>query len=247
MMKNQSILLIYAHPDDETVFTGGTIPKYVANGVDVYLVSATRGECGKTSGLCTQEQLAITREEELRKVAQILGIKEVDFLGYTDKNLNKVNKIEITHRIANIIRNICPKVIITFGPDGATGHEDHKAIHDFAVEAVEIAGNERVFELKNKPFKVPRVYYVSLIQKIRDNWGIREKAPEPDTIINFRSFSSVKLKALKCHRTQALTINKFLNLSDEILPCFLEQETFKLAKEYSLIKSTGGEDLISEN
>lgn len=230
-MNSHAMLLIYAHPDDETVFTGGFIAQYAANGGEVYLISATRGECGTTSGLCTQEGLGVKREEELREAAKVLGIKEIIFLDYRDKELRNADEDEITHRIAEIIRRIRPESVITFGPDGATGHEDHKAIHKFAMEAMRIAGDLEEVQLRNKPFMVPTIYYVTLPLKIRESWGFDEEAFEPDTIIDVKAFSKTKMKALFCHKTQGASFKPFFNVEGELLQGFMEQETFRLAKE----------------
>ncbi|MDF2565230.1 MAG: mshB [Massilibacillus sp.] len=230
VMNSYSILLIYAHPDDETVFTGGLISQCVFKGKEVYLISATRGEAGKTSGLCTREQLSKVREEELREAAKILGIKDIIFLGYSDGKLNEVNQLEITQRIAAIIRRIRPDIIVTFGPDGATGHKDHKAIHVFASEAVSIAGEQKCESIAGKVFKVPKVYYVALATKIKKAWAIHEESPEPDTVICVKQYSNIKMKALKCHKTQALSFEKFFNVDRDILQRFLEEETFRWAK-----------------
>ena len=234
-MNNQSILLIYAHPDDETLFSGGSIAKYADQGFDAYLVIATRGEKGRTSGECTQDELATTREQEVIEVGQLLGIKEIIFLGYGDKTLTTVNSMEISHKIAKIIRKIRPQVIITFGPEGANGHEDHKAIHNFAIASIKNAGDETLAILGNKPFIVPKVYYVDLVAQLEQHLGFEEKSTSPTTVINIKKFASLKLKALQSHRTQALSLNKFIDADDRILHYVFDQETFTLATKHSLI------------
>lgn len=245
MNTNQSILLIYPHPDDETLFSGGIIAKYVQQGATIHLVTATRGEKGRTSGECPQEQLATTREQELRAVGKLLGIKTITFLNYGDKTLAHMDSSEITQKIAQIIREISPQVLITFGPEGANGHEDHKALHLFVQQAINLAANQHSIPAStHPPYAIPRVYYVNLPPQLRQHLGLPKTTSTPNTIINIKEVSDIKLKALQLHRTQALSLHKFLNPDDEILQYALAQEAFTLATEYSVIKNWTSDNLL---
>ena len=85
------ILGVFAHPDDETTSCGGTLMRYARQGVEIYVVTATRGEQGSlgTGGLIlTREELPRVREAEMRAVLRLLGTHPPIFLGYTDQGLS---------------------------------------------------------------------------------------------------------------------------------------------------------------
>jgi len=144
----RKLMAVFAHPDDESLGVGGTLAKYAADGVDVYLVTATRGEGGRYRGRPSGseghpgvEELARIREAELRRAAAVLGIRDVSLLGYRDQHLDRADPREAIGRIVRHLRRIRPDVVITFGPDGAYGHPDHVAISQFATAAVVAAAD----------------------------------------------------------------------------------------------------------
>ena len=125
------LLVVTAHPDDESMGFGGTLAKYAAEGVETYLVTATRGERGRYGShgrAVSREEVGRAREAELVAAAGILGIREVTILGYADGAVDQTNTSKAIREIAWHIRRIRPGVVVTFGPDGAYGHPDHIAI-----------------------------------------------------------------------------------------------------------------------
>src|SRR3712207_3832534 len=107
------LMCILAHPDDESLGTGGTLAKYAAEGVDTYLVSATRGERGWSGP--EQENpgpaaLGQMREAELRAAAAVLGVRQVDFLDYIDGDLDRADPAEAIGRIVACLRQVRPQV-----------------------------------------------------------------------------------------------------------------------------------------
>ena len=124
-IKPKRMLVILAHPDDESFAAGGTLAKYAHQDVQVILLCATRGEAG-IPGVKPEEAGAI-REAELRKAAQHLGI-EVYFLGYLDGELEHTKPEMLLETIACWVDLVQPQVILTFGPDGVSGHPDHVTI-----------------------------------------------------------------------------------------------------------------------
>src|SRR5688572_26805344 len=107
MKDKLSLLAILAHPDDESLATGSTLAKYAEEGVETYLICATKGERGwmgeekDNPGLT---QLGKIREQELLNAAKVLGIKQVFFLDYIDGDLDQSNPTEAMGKIASIIR-----------------------------------------------------------------------------------------------------------------------------------------------
>ena len=137
-------MAILAHPDDESLGLGGTMARYAAEGVEVQLLTATRGERGwpraneENPGL---EKLGRIREAELRAAAAALGIRRVDFLDYVDGEVDRADPGEAIGRITGHIRRFRPQVVITFDAAGAYGHPDHIAVSQFASAAVVCAAD----------------------------------------------------------------------------------------------------------
>lgn len=131
-IKSKRMLVILAHPDDESFAAGGTLAKYAHQDVQVVLLCATRGEAG-IPGVKPEEAGAI-RERELREAAQHLGI-EVYFLGFFDGELAHTKPEKLLETIACWIDLVQPQVILTFGPDGVSGHPDHVTISNITTRA----------------------------------------------------------------------------------------------------------------
>jgi LmbE family N-acetylglucosaminyl deacetylase len=137
------LLAVLAHPDDESLGFGGTLAKYAAEGVETYLVTATRGEAGRgpRGERGDPAEVGRVRETELRAAAGVLGIGEVSVLGYPDGAVDQVQAAGAVRAIAAHIRRFRPDVIVTFGPDGAYGHPDHIAISQFTTSAAVCAAD----------------------------------------------------------------------------------------------------------
>jgi len=126
-----------AHPDDETMGTGGTVARHARAGIDVQLICLTRGEAGwldRTAG--DPAALAQTRTTELRRAAAILGISAVELWDYPDGRVANCRRAEVVARIVDQIRRTAPTVVVGWGPDGAYGHPDHIAAGSFTDAAM---------------------------------------------------------------------------------------------------------------
>ncbi len=176
-MSERRLLAVYAHPDDETFGTGGTLALYARRGVDVYLVCGTRGEVGEApSDLKGFASVAEMREDELHCAASILGLKAVYFLGYRDSGMPgspdntrpralAAQPVEtVAREIARYIREIRPQVVLTFDPIGGYRHPDHIASHRATVEAFRMAGDSRV-EIRGLPPYSPQKLYFSTFSR----------------------------------------------------------------------------------
>lgn len=142
-MATKKLLAILAHPDDETLGMGGMLAHYAAEGVETYVITATRGEYGwfgSPDEYPGPAALGRTREGELRRAAAILGVHEVTVLDYIDGELDQAEPEVIVAQLAAHVRRIRPDVVVTFGHDGLYGHPDHIAISQFATAAVMRAG-----------------------------------------------------------------------------------------------------------
>jgi LmbE family N-acetylglucosaminyl deacetylase len=136
-------MAVLAHPDDESLGFGGTLAKYASEGIETFLVTATRGEGGRYRGHGPgdenhpgSEELGKIRVGELHAAAAALGIRELSLLDYRDGALDRANPAEAVGRIADHVRRARPDVVLTFGPDGAYGHPDHIAISQFTTAAI---------------------------------------------------------------------------------------------------------------
>ena len=124
------ILISFAHPDDETVLTGGLIAKSAAAGIPVALAVATRGEAGKAGDppVCTVDELPAVREAELRQAAAVLGLADLTWLGYRDRELAAAPVDAIRRQLVRLLRSRRPEIVVTFDPNGSNLHPDHVAI-----------------------------------------------------------------------------------------------------------------------
>lgn len=128
-----TILFIGAHPDDETFVAGGLLYTAAKNGQKVICVTATRGEQGvQDESHWPRAELGDIRERELEAALQELGVNEHHILGYPDGQCQTIAGQEAVSKLRQIIDRHQPNTIITFGPDGMTGHQDHQAVSAWA-------------------------------------------------------------------------------------------------------------------
>jgi len=124
----KKLLLVFAHPDDESLAVGGTVAKYAASGWQVYSLCLTGGEAGSTGsyGKLAKQELAKLRRTELHQAASILGIKQVTVLGYPDGKLTALPPGKLEEAIRQKMLEVSPNLVITFDPTGGTNHPDHR-------------------------------------------------------------------------------------------------------------------------
>jgi LmbE family N-acetylglucosaminyl deacetylase len=235
-------MAVLAHPDDESLGVGGTIAKYASEGIDVFLLTATRGDSGRFRGYRLDDHrhpgplaLANIRERELRAAASALGVREVSILDYHDQQLDRANPCDAVATIVGHIRRVRPDVVVTFGPDGAYGHPDHIAISQFTTAAI-VAAADPASPCEGveaaQPHAVSKLYYMawpestwrayqSAFRKLVSTVdGIeRQAVPWPDwaitTVIDTRSFWSTVWHAICCHESQVAAYERLKDLSPE--------------------------------
>jgi LmbE family N-acetylglucosaminyl deacetylase len=162
MNGNLKLLAIFPHPDDETLGLGSTLARYSVEGVETYLICATRGERGwfdsqgPNPGL---ERVGQIREAELRCAAEQLGLHEVCLLDYIDGDVDRARPQEIIGKLVAHIRRIKPDVVVTFSPDGAYGHPDHIALSQFTSAAL-VCAADGSFVSSEPPYRVSKFYYM---------------------------------------------------------------------------------------
>jgi LmbE family N-acetylglucosaminyl deacetylase len=124
------LLGVFAHPDDETVCAGATFAKYASAGADVRVISLTKGGAGqiRDASAATRSTLKAVREKELDAAGIELGLTETRCLDYPDGGLADIDMQTLIALASELISEIDPDVVITFGPDGFSGHSDHIAV-----------------------------------------------------------------------------------------------------------------------
>ena len=167
-----TLLAVLAHPDDESFGMGGTLALYSRRGVQTHLICATRGEAGEVEAQYLEgfKSIAERRESELRCAAGILGLAGVYFLDYRDSGMTgspdnqhpnalAAQPVEaVAGKVARLIRQIKPQVVVTFDPIGGYKHPDHIAIHQATVLAFRLAADSD-FECELPPFQPQKLYF----------------------------------------------------------------------------------------
>lgn len=138
MEKERHVLVVFPHPDDEAFGVSGTIIKHIQNGTPVTYACLTLGEMARNLGnppFATRESLPEIRKAELKKAAEIMGIKDLRLMGYRDKTLEFENDEELANMVFKMIEELNPSLIISFYP-GYSVHPDHEATARAVVRAI---------------------------------------------------------------------------------------------------------------
>lgn len=132
-----TVLGVWAHPDDEVFLSAGLMGRVADAGGRVVCVTATRGERGTSDPAAWPlERLGRRRAIEIRASLAALGVTDHRFLGYLDGTLADVPEREGTDRVAAVLDEVVPDTVVTFGPEGMTGHSDHVAVSRWTTAAV---------------------------------------------------------------------------------------------------------------
>ena len=179
-----TLMAVFAHPDDESFGTGGTLARYGHDpDVRVVLVCATRGEAGEISDptLATPEHLGDVREQELRCACRTLGVDAVHFLDYRDSGmagtpenqhpraLAMADPDKVVGKIVAHIRRERPHVVVTFDETGGYGQPDHGAIHHHTKAAFAAAADPARYPEQLaaglRPHQAQKLYFTAIPQR----------------------------------------------------------------------------------
>jgi LmbE family N-acetylglucosaminyl deacetylase len=247
-MEPLKLLSVFAHPDDESMGMGGTLAKYSAEGVEVHLICASRGEQGwsgpeeQNPGLSRLGQI---RTLELQNAVKELGVKNLYFLDYIDGEVDQVSYDEAIRKILTYIRRIKPQVVVTFPPDGNYGHPDHIAISQFTTAAIVYAADSYYQDVENLPaHRVSKFYYMvdaeNFINLITPVVGeitfpvddqLRGEIPWKEWMITTRidmtEYCRTAWRAIQCHQSQLHTLGALAEMpEDAAVPVLAMQGTF---------------------
>ena len=210
-MEHQKILIIAAHPDDIEFRSAGSVAKWVSEGRRVEYCLATSGDKGvngpESRTMSIEEKRAI-REAEQQAAAAVVGVEKVHFLRHTDGELR--NTTELRRDLVRVMRECKPDLVIADDParddfDSFYGyHRDHRAIAKATFDALYPAvGNANFFpELLAEglePHKPKEAYFKTI--------------PCADTWVDIADTFDLKIKALKCHKSQ---VDDFEELSTHL-------------------------------
>jgi N-acetyl-1-D-myo-inositol-2-amino-2-deoxy-alpha-D-glucopyranoside deacetylase len=243
------VLAVFAHPDDEILCGAGTLAMCAARGAHVTLVCATRGELGPIASpeLATHETLPRVREAELRASCAKLGIEDVRFLGLPDAGVSwAAEEAGTVSNLVVLIRELKPRVILTFGPDGLYGHSDHGAIGELTTNARSIAADPHAIPDAGRGFAGAKLFYPVITgNMVAELIAGAQRAGIPDSLwklapanfavdpssitthVDVTSVLSRKLAALRCHRTQLEADNVLSHLTPELAQQFFGTEWFR--------------------
>ena len=236
MTHTLKLMAVLAHPDDESLGNGGTLAKYAAEGIEISLVVATRGErgwFGEEQDYPGLEALGKIREAEVRAAAAVLGLSSVHFLDYVDGELDSVPPAEVIAKIVGYMRRMRPDVVVTFGPYGGYGHPDHIAICQFTTAAiVEAAHSSSLYHQDLAAHSVSKLYYMAETEQVFKVYqsvfgdlvmqidGVkRGMVSWPDWSVTTRidtwSYWRTVARAISCHRSQVPAYAVLEDLSEE--------------------------------
>jgi LmbE family N-acetylglucosaminyl deacetylase len=200
------VLVVAAHPDDESVFCGGAIANYASEGHDVFILLTTRGEGGETGEppLCTPAELGTVREREAQTAAAALGARDVLFLPFQDPpvgpddTLYPINSTleEFATTIASVMLELRPDIVLTHGSNGEYGHPQHVFTHKAVFAAIKQLQHIGTDQLPHEVL----------------TWGAAYPEPEKprhinkddpaDLVLDITPWLAQKVAAYAAHRTQ---------------------------------------------
>jgi mycothiol S-conjugate amidase len=186
MEQRLRLMAVHAHPDDESSKGAATMAKYVADGVDVLVVSCTNGERGDVLNPALKNDPEIlrnlpeVRRREMAKAQQILGVQHT-WLGFVDSGLPEgdplpplpqgcfaLEPIEVTtEALVRVIRDFKPHVMTTYDESGGYPHPDHVMCHTVSMSSFAVAGDQSAYEHTGRAWQPLKIYYNQTLTKAR--------------------------------------------------------------------------------
>jgi N-acetyl-1-D-myo-inositol-2-amino-2-deoxy-alpha-D-glucopyranoside deacetylase len=249
-----TLLLVHAHPDDEAISTGGVMLKAKRDGHRVVLVTATRGEAGEIHNMdpeATRPRLGEIRTKELEAAARLLGVDRLEFLGYRDsgmvgtpenedpRSFHQAPLEEAAARLASVLREEKPDVVVTYAEDGIYGHPDHIKAHfvtNAALDLLELEGwRPRKVYYTAVPRSAMEAFTAQMPEEARQRETVGMRiAGTPDELIttnvDVSEFVDAKRKAFGVHVSQNDPNSWFANMAEQIYKLAFGTEHFVLAR-----------------
>jgi LmbE family N-acetylglucosaminyl deacetylase len=243
-----TLVTFHAHPDDESIATGGVMAKAADQGHRVVLVVATRGEHGEVAEgfLNPGEELWQRRVEETFACAAVLGVARVEFLGYVDSGMMgtpendlpgsfwQADVEEAAGRLASILKEEQADVLTVYDENGAYGHPDHIQVHRVGVRAAQLAGTPKVYmntinrDQLQRSFREAVELGVEIPGDINpdDLDGIGVSESRITTAVDVRPWLDRKRRAMAAHASQISETSFFLAMAPEMFETGFGTEWF---------------------
>jgi LmbE family N-acetylglucosaminyl deacetylase len=155
-----TLLGVWAHPDDEAYLSAALMAQARWAGNRVVVLTATRGEQGTDDpDAWPAVRLARHREQELAESLRVVGVEEHAWLGYADGSLASSDRRVAVAALGRAIQDVAPDTIVTFGPEGMTGHDDHRTVSSWVTEAWRESGSDAA------------LWYATLTPDFHATWG----------------------------------------------------------------------------
>jgi LmbE family N-acetylglucosaminyl deacetylase len=249
-----TLLLVHAHPDDECIATGGVILRAHDDRVRVVLLTATRGEEGDIHNMdadSVRPRLGEVRTAELMRSCEILGVDRQEFLGYRDsgmtgsaansdpRSFHVAPLQESAERVAAVLREERPDVVVTYTPDGTYWHLDHVKAHRTTVAALDLMQIEGWTPAKFYLHAVPRSAVERIERRAAEAHAelpveVGQIVGIPDgeitTDVDVSRFLEQKRAAFLAHRSQYDVDSAFSTIAAQIFEATLGLERFILAR-----------------
>jgi N-acetyl-1-D-myo-inositol-2-amino-2-deoxy-alpha-D-glucopyranoside deacetylase len=249
-----TLMLVHAHPDDEAISTGGVMMKAKAHGHRVVLVTATRGEVGEIYNMdeeTSRPRLGEIRTEELKAAGEILGVDRIEFLGYRDsgmvdtadnkdpRSFHQARLDEAAGKLAVLIREERPDVVVTYAEDGVYGHPDHIKAYQVTNAALDLLQREGLAPKKLYYTAIPRSMMEAFASQMpeeaqrQQNTNMRI-AGTPDELVTTRidvhDYVDQKRKAFGAHVSQNDPNSWFTTMASQIYELAFGTEYYQLAR-----------------
>lgn len=253
LVDGRSLLVITAHPDDESLAFGGTLARCRATAGETSLLCLTHGELGWAGGPPRPDfiaELGRIRAEELRQAADILDVGRLRLLDFPDSRLSELAYAPLVCAIQDAIRDFRPELVATFGPDGLYWHQDHVVVHYTVTQAID------AMSVRSRPDLVYGVLRKGMMRELLTTvegpgvapemlaiWGLTPDAfglhaQAPTHAVDVRAYVPRKLAALRCHRSQLGADSPFVRIADDDAVRWLGTEYFHRASVAPLPKSS---------
>ncbi|MGA5727544.1 N-acetyl-1-D-myo-inositol-2-amino-2-deoxy-alpha-D-glucopyranoside deacetylase [Streptomyces seoulensis] len=254
------LLLVHAHPDDESINNGATMAKYVAEGAHVTLVTCTLGERGEVIPPelrhLAGDALGAYRRGELDAALSELGVEDVRVLGYQDSGMMglpdnddpavfwQAGLDEAAGALADVMLEVRPQVVVAYDDNGGYGHPDHIQAHRVAMRAVELA--------EGRGHRVDKVYWNRMPRSVVEDAFARlaEELPGlpfgksadiadlpgvvPDeritTAVDGTAYAAAKAAAMRAHATQITVAGEYFALSNDLAQPLFTTEYYELVR-----------------
>ena len=249
-----TLVCFHAHPDDESMTTGGSMARAAAEGHRVVLVVATNGEYGEVpEDLAEGETLLDRRRAESEASAAALGVHRLEWLGYKDSGMTgwKQNDDpesfwqapvdDAGERLAKILREENADVLTVYDWHGNYGHPDHVKVHSVGHRAAELAGTPRVFEATMNRDAMKRFFAVA--RELGSTPGPDGEDWDPDGpaddgnpfgtgesdlthAVDVGAYIPQKRASITCHKSQVTDAGFFMSMPDEAFAMAFSTEWF---------------------